>query len=184
MTPAREVWWRWPLWSWPRLGATAMALVVLLFVVGRVQAWSNADPASPASASSPSPSAHSALPTLSTPATPEPAQSPSASGMPSAAPSDARSVARAFVAAWARPYDKPEIWLSRVRPMASEPFGQQLELTDPARVPATSVMDEGRVVSQEAALAKVRVATDNGPVMVQLKRVEGAWLVDAIAPAE
>jgi hypothetical protein len=161
-----------------------MALAVLLFVVGQVEAWSNAEPTSTAPASSPSPSAHSSLPKISTPATLTPAQSPPASAEPSVAPGDARSVARAFVAAWARPYDRPENWLSRVRSMATEPFGQQLGLTDPARVPATSVMDEGRVVSAQAAEAKVRVATDNGPVLVQLKRVEGAWLVDAIAPAE
>lgn len=102
MNGTRQAWWRWPLWSWGRLGATALVFGVLLFAVGRVQAWS-----SPSAEPKSSPAVSTSAAISRVPSTTPTATSALgiASETPAAAalPRDARATAVAFVAAWARP---------------------------------------------------------------------------------
>lgn len=76
------------------------------------------------------------------------------------------------------------MWLAKLQPLSTPTFGEQLASSDPARVPATAVVDEGRVVSEGSTAAAIRVATDNGALLVELARADDHWLVQSIKPTE
>ncbi len=82
-------------------------------------------------------------------------------------------------------------WWQRVSPYAEPGFARQLELTDPARVPASALRGEATAISVSHSRAVFRFETDAGAVLVtcvQL-RAYGApeskpWKVSDIAPAD
>ena len=92
------------------------------------------------------------------------------------------ATAVAFVTLWARPYDPPRVWREHLRPLASEDFAGQLAQVDPRRVPASRIRGNGRLLSRDAATARVRIATDGGGVIVDLVRSGAGWLVSGLTP--
>ena len=183
---------QWPLWSWRNLSITAVALLLLLFGLGRV-----IEPAkitltttrAPLVTASPMPSEPTMSVSSSAPSSPAgatvPSTTPSTSGTlsPSASQSVTR-VATAFAQAWSSSGRSQQEWTRGIQPFVTPALAAGLAQTDPARVPATKVTGEAVLLTTSATSAQVRVPTDGGSIVVTLKRAgSGPWQVSDVAPA-
>ncbi|GAA4117680.1 hypothetical protein GCM10022415_15820 [Knoellia locipacati] len=177
--------WRWPLWSWKHFTITCMVLAAVLVGIGRLQS-SGAD----SGAGSPTTRAVTSRSVSESATSPTPATQSKALIPTATAPSQSESIADPgevsgqFVAGWARPYDPPSEWRGRLLPLSTKEFAAELSKTDPLRVPATAVVGEGTEVARAANSRTMRHTTDNGGVLVFLKRTGSRWLVSGIAPDE
>ena len=190
-----ERWIRWPLWSWRNLTVTTVALLAIFTAIGRLTTTADLG------AERPPRNTVATVPTASpteTPASPAPATtaapgtsaqaSPGQPGRPVAPQPGSRTpveVAALFATAWAQPSASQATWLSDLEPLATPEFLASLRTVDPARVPASKVLDSGSLTSSGDQRATVRVATDAGGMTVTLVVVQsGKWLVADIAPAD
>ncbi len=189
-----ERWIRWPLWSWRNLLVSTAALLVVFTAVGRLTTSSDAGSAQQpqnAAAIIPTPTSTSStfVPTTS-PTQPATIPRTSASGkatISAAPPVGSRTpvqVAASFVNSWARPAAVQASWLADLKPLVTPEYLATLGTVDPSRVPATTVLDAGTVVSATSERANVRVATDAGGMSVTLAVQSGQWLVTDIEPAD
>lgn len=188
-----EQWIRWPLWSWRNLAVTVVAVLVAFTAVGRLtngqasasgKRSSAAEPVFPTGqATAPTPSA--AVPSPAT--TPVPTMerstvSGTTTGRP-AAISTPTQVAVEFTQAWTRTTLDQATWLTVLKPLVTTEYLPALSTVDPARVPASRVVDAGRELSTSGQLALVQVGTDGGAMTVTLVLRDQIWLVSDIEPA-
>lgn len=92
------------------------------------------------------------------------------------------AAALAFVTAWARPELAPDRWYAGVREVVIPQYARLLADTDPASVPAHSVVGPAQVLSSTTAVVVAVVATDAGEVQVTVVHVGGRWLVATARP--
>lgn len=183
---------RWPLWSWRNLSVTVAAVLLVLFVVGRV-----IEPAK-VTLSTPHVPRVSATPTLSpslasgpsaAASAPVPAPVPSTTAATSAvsgasANQSVTRVATAFAQAWSSSGRSQQEWTRGIQPFVTPDLAAGLAQTDPARVPATKVTGEVVLLTASATSAAVKVPTDGGSIVVTLSRASpGPWQVSDVAPA-
>jgi hypothetical protein len=93
--------------------------------------------------------------------------------------------AEAAMTAFVRPDLDESAWWSQLSPLLTPAAQVAYAGTDPAQVPARSVVGAGRLVDESSAyLARVEVPTDIGPYLVLLSRDgQGApWLVERLTP--
>lgn len=187
-----EQWIRWPLWSWRNLAVTVVAVLVVFTAVGRLtngpasasgRPSSGAEPVlSTGQATGPSPSAAVPSPAMVTvPTTKRPTGIGTNTGRP-VATSTPTQVAVEFTRAWTRTTLDQATWLTDLKPLVTTGYLPALSTVDPARVPASRVVDAGRELSTSGQLALVQVGTDGGAMTVTLVLRDGAWLVSDIAP--
>ena len=183
---------RWPLWSWRNLSVTVVAVLFVLYGMGRVIGPAKITlstvhvplvTASPASSavllSDPSVAASSPVPATVPSTTP-----------PTSAVSGARAnesvtrVAIGFAQAWSSSGRSQQEWTRGIQPFVTPALAAGLAQTDPARVPATKVTGEAVLLTASATFAQVRVPTDGGSIVVTLSRASsGVWQVSDVAPA-
>jgi hypothetical protein len=187
---------RWPLWSWRNLSVTAVAVLLLLYGMGRViqpakitlpkptaiagtsrltgQApWPN-EPSSVASSPSPT-TESSASSTTSTTST-----SDGGGGKESVT-----KLATAFATAWSSSSRSQAEWNKGIEPFVTSDLADGLAQTDPAHVPATKVTGEAVLLTSSSHSAEVRVPTDGGSIVVTLQREStDPWLISDVAPAD
>lgn len=179
---------RWPLWSWRNLAITAVALLLVLFTMGRVIGPTKSTP----------PVAHGPAATAtSTPSTTQDPKSPF-SGAPTATDTTAPTapstpvlhlsvtrLATEFTQAWSASTRSQREWTHGIQAFVTPALAAGLAQTDPARVPATKVTGEARLITASATLASVTVPTDGGPIVVTMTRGDletSPWQVSDVAP--
>ena len=175
---------RWPLWSWRNLVITAVAVLALLALMGRVTDRPSAAAASDTSAP-PVASAPGAPPTTSTTrsvAGPGSSPAPAADASAPANPGSPVEVATAFVGAWAHPNLGGAEWLAGMKPWATTTLLSSMTGTDPTQVPATKITGDAALRASKGVTATVSVPTDGGRIVVELVRAGGRWRVDTLSP--
>ncbi|MFF5291848.1 hypothetical protein [Paractinoplanes globisporus] len=70
-----------------------------------------------------------------------------------------------------------------MRKLVIPPYARLLADTDPASVPAHSVVGPARVLSSTTAVVVAAVATDAGALKVTVVHAGGRWLVATARPA-
>lgn len=187
---------QWPLWSWRNLSVTVAALLILLYGMGRV-----IGPAKiiPSAAHTPPVTAGQTLASPSPTESSTSASSPATATVPNPAPSTKSTsavlsipgsqsvtrVATGFAQAWSSSGRSQQEWNRGIRPFVTPALAAGLAQTDPARVPATKVTGEAQLLTASATVARVKVPTDGGSIVVTLTRTaSGAWHVSDVAPAD
>lgn len=189
-----EQWIRWPLWSWRNLVVTVVAVLVLFTALGRLASGgpsASKGPASRAGAVVPTGEA-----TAATPSAPLPlprsttavstTQGPTGAGTGTGRPianATAVQVAVEFTRGWTRTTVDQAAWLAALKPFVTGDYFSVLSTVEPARVPASRVVDAGRQLSASGERAIVQVGTDGGTMSVTLVLQDRVWLVSDIEPA-
>ncbi len=187
-----EQWIRWPLWSWRNLAVTVVAVLVVFTAVGRLtngQASASGRPSSGAEpvvptgqVTAPTPSVAVPSPAMApVPTTERPTGTGTSTGRP-VATSTPSQVAVEFTRAWTRTTLDQATWLAGLKPFVTTEYLSSLSTVDPARVPASRVVDAGRELSTSGQQALVQVGTDGGAMTVTLVLRDGSWLVSDIEP--
>ncbi len=187
-----EQWIRWPLWSWRNLAVTVVAVLVVFTAVGRLtngqasasgRSSSGAEPVvSTVQATAPTPSAAVPSPAMAPVPTTEPSTvSGTSTGRP-AATSTPTQVAVEFTRAWTRTTLDQATWRAGLKPLVTTGYLPALSTVDPARVPASRVVDAGLELSTSGQQALVQVGTDGGAMTVTLVLRDQIWLVSDIEP--
>jgi hypothetical protein len=182
---------RWPLWSWRNLSITAVALLLVLFGLGRVIEPAKITlTAGHAPVASAHPKALAPSPTVSSATPPSPAgvtvpgTTLPTSAIPAPANESVTAVATAFAQAWSSSGRSQQEWRRGIQPFVTPALASGLAQTDPSRVPATKLTGEAVLLRASATSAQVRVPTDGGSIVVTLKRAESSpWRVSEVAPA-
>lgn len=188
-----EQWTRWPLWSWRNLTVTVVAVLILFTGLGRLangEPSASKGPASGGRAVAPTGESTVAAPTAPVPspstATTAPTTQPSTRGVTSnGSPSTTAAptpVAVEFTRAWTRTTVDQAAWLAALKPFVTSDYFSVLSTVDPARVPASRVVDAGRELSSSGERATVQVGTDGGTMAVTLVLRDRVWLVSDIEP--
>ncbi len=187
-----EQWIRWPLWSWRNLAVTVVAVLVVFTAVGRLtngqasasgRSRSGAEPVVPTvQATAPTPSAAVPSPaTTHVQTTERPTGTGTSTGKPPAI-STPTQVAVEFTRAWTRTTLDPATWRAGLKPLVTTEYLLALSTVDPARVPASRVVDAGRELSTSGQQALVQIGTDGGAMTVTLILRDQIWLVSDIEP--
>ncbi len=186
-----EQWFRWPLWSWRNLAVTVVAVLVVFTAVGRLTSGPASASARPSSGAEPVvPTRQTTVPTPSV-AVPSPATTQVQTTERPTGTSTGRRVATStpsqvaveFTRAWTRTTLDPATWLAGLKPFVTTEYLSSLSTVDPARVPASRVVDAGRELSTSSQQALVQVGTDGGAMTATLVLRDGSWLVSDIEPA-
>lgn len=87
-----------------------------------------------------------------------------------------------YVQAWARPNLDQPTWYAVLQPLVLPGYAQLLADTDPASVPATTIIGAPRVVSSTTDTVVVEVPTDADLIRVTVVNSRDRWLVATVAP--
>jgi hypothetical protein len=155
-------WRRWRPW------AALAALIIGLFIAGRLAGCDASHPATP-----PAASAGAAPATATATATPTAAAPPAAAATPPGALADAT----AFLAAWAGRAPGRD---AAIEATATSQLAQQLTGPAATQEPATAVTGPLRVTGQAPGQVTVSASTNAGPAVVILRLSGGRWLAAAV----
>jgi len=179
---------KWPIWNRRNLAITTGCGVLLLVAFGHA--------ASPTTAKSTAPTPTTTTTTQAAAPQTAPAYTPDPTTTTGAAPDvhlDMTGMVTGFATAWAQPQLTRAKWQAGIAPWVTPALAKALSTTDPARVPATRVIGEPKLVkyADRWAWAWVRVTTDGGDIIVSVVSTSvdqtgliHSWLVSNVQPAD